>query len=174
MLRSTELVERDGKPRGECGGCCGNGWGEPVKAEPHAGEAPWREVLYRIFVPPDRERSWWEVIVWWESRRILYNVLVGVMGGASLILMLFFASRPGMLPPGEDVVEPMALIIAPILANICYTAGWVVELILRCILRERARQLGFWLLCLGFAFSLIVVTAPTVIWAFTWLAHGAR
>lgn len=131
-------------------------------------------MLHRIFVPPERERSAWEVIVWWESRRILYNVLIAVVGGTNLVLFLFFSSRPGMLPPGEDAVEPLAVFAAPIFANICYTAGWIAELVLRGLFRARAQQAGFWLLTLGVAFSLVVTAIPTLIGAFAWLTHGAR
>ena len=34
-----------------------------------------------------------------------------------------------MLQPGEDAVEPMALLLAPFAMNLCYTAGWVAELL---------------------------------------------
>jgi hypothetical protein len=43
----------------------------------------WR--LFRRARPPERA---WDVIAWWESRRIPYNLIVGASGIASAIVML--------------------------------------------------------------------------------------
>jgi len=29
---------------------------------------------------PDTERKWYEIILWWEIRRIIYNFIVGLAG----------------------------------------------------------------------------------------------
>jgi hypothetical protein len=41
--------------------------------------------LFRRARPPERS---WDVIAWWESRRIPYNLIVGATGVASAIVML--------------------------------------------------------------------------------------
>lgn len=63
----------------------------------------------------------------------------------------------------------MAVIFAPILINICYTAGWMVELITRFILREKIERLGPLLLKYGLGFSLSVALFPSLYWGLYWL-----
>src|SRR5262245_54057991 len=80
-----------------------------------------------MFSVREGERSATDIILWWELRRIPYNLIVGTTGLISLLLFYFFISRTNALEPGEDAVEPIALLAAPVVMNICYTAGWVVE-----------------------------------------------
>src|SRR6185503_20909678 len=80
-----------------------------------------------MFSVREGERSATDIILWWELRRIPYNLIVGPTGLISLLLFYFFISRTNALKPGEDAVEPIALLAAPVVMNICYTAGWVVE-----------------------------------------------
>ncbi len=74
----------------------------------------------------------WEIIRWWELRRILYNLAVGVVGLTSVAVMETLGGR--IVGPGEDFVEPLALVagclIYAVLANFCYTLGWAVDLLL--------------------------------------------
>lgn len=107
------------------------------------------------------------IIVWWETRRIPYNLFLAVTGFAGLMIFFLFIGLSGVLKPEEDAVEPMALVLAPIAANIFYTTGWVFELLLRGVLKafktdmpDLARKL----MMLGLAFSLLVVLAPGAIW----------
>ncbi len=72
-------------------------------------------------------------------------------------------SAPGMLKPGEDAVEPMALLLAPFAFNFFYTAGWVVELFLRLFWPDGQRAIGPALLGMGVLFSLMVVCLPSLI-----------
>jgi hypothetical protein len=53
---------------------------------------------------------------------------------AACLLFFLFISQSNVLESGEDAVEPIAIIFAPFLINIAYTAGWVVELNSRRIL----------------------------------------
>jgi hypothetical protein len=94
------------------------------------------------------------MIGWWELRRIVYNVL---------ILVAFFATYMGFcvvvgphLPPGEDPIEPMAVVFVVIptyflIANVCYTFCWIVPAIFR-LFQFRPSNLSrsrvFWGYCL--------------------------
>lgn len=118
-----------------------------------------------LFSVPDRQRSWFDVIVWWELRRIPYNLIVGGVGCISLIIFFVSIVSSGVLGPGEDAVEPLAIIFAPVAINICYCAGWIFENILRVILPSKQHLLGPVLLKLGLGFSLFVVTFPAVLWS---------
>jgi hypothetical protein len=113
--------------------------------------------------------TWWQVIAWWEARRIPYNLVVGAWGFVSLVIFFFAIQGAGELKPGEDAVEPMALLAAPFVINACYTLGWVVEVLLRAwVPALRSERVGPKLMKLGVAFSMIVVTLPAAIWGVIW------
>jgi hypothetical protein len=107
------------------------------------------------------------VVAWWEARRIPYNVLVGVVGIASLAVYVACLTQSGELRPGEDALEPIALLAAPVVVNVCYTAGWGLELALRaCGVTDT--RLGPALLKVGLLFSCFVVWLPALFWAIVW------
>ena len=70
-----------------------------------------------------------EIIVWWEARRLRFNLYVGAVGIVSWFLVLIAGSAA--VKPGVDFEEPVVMLIGPfifgLLANICYTLGWVVD-----------------------------------------------
>jgi hypothetical protein len=107
-------------------------------------------------------RSIWNVIAWWEFRRPSYNLFLAAVGIPSLIVFFLAITAAHELQPGEDAVEPMALFAAPILANIAYTAGWVVESAL--LWRRPAQPRGPRLMRFGLLFSLFVMLLPAVAW----------
>jgi hypothetical protein len=73
--------------------------------------------------------SVWGIILWWESRRIPYNLAVGITGLLSLVLMERIGAS--FVGPGEDVEEPMGIMLGTLafgfLANVGYTLGWIAE-----------------------------------------------
>ncbi|MHC4118406.1 MAG: hypothetical protein ACYSWO_12970 [Planctomycetota bacterium] len=128
--------------------------------------------LFRWFVTvPEGPRTVGRIIVWWELRRIPYNIIVGVLGVTSLTLFYFFILHCDVLAPGEDAVEPIALFAAPFFINIAYTAGWIVELMLKVLSRRENRRVGPILFKLGLEFSIIVVFLPAVIWGVEYLSY---
>jgi hypothetical protein len=70
------------------------------------------------------------IIAWWESRRFHYNFYVGLTGAVSWVLVLIAGSAA--VKPGVDFEEPLAMLVGPfvyaLLANICYTFGWMVDI----------------------------------------------
>ena len=78
-----------------------------------------------------------DVIRWWESRRLFFNLMVGISGLATCILLVVCAFT------ADSVVgEPIGMTDGPLLgifmivpfallANACYTAGWITELLVR-------------------------------------------
>ena len=111
------------------------------------------------------------IVAWWEIRRVPYNLIVGVVGAISLFLFFVFISLTHELKPGEDAVEPMSLIAAPIIANICYTGGWIIELLLGTV-RRKGPSVGLVLLKLGVVFSVVIVLVPSVAWFVIWIARS--
>jgi hypothetical protein len=85
------------------------------------------------------------IILWWEKKRIRYNALVGLTGIFSIVLVLVAGSAA--VKPGVDFEEPIGLIFGPIvfgiIANACYTAGWIVDISLyRAAPRYKLFQFG--------------------------------
>lgn len=118
-----------------------------------------------LFSTPDVQRSAFDVLGWWELRRIPYNLIVGLVGFISLIIFFISIVSTGILEAGEDAVEPLAIIFAPIAINILYCAGWIVENILRFIWPSRRHLFGPFLFKLGLGFSLFAVTFPATFWS---------
>lgn len=71
-----------------------------------------------------------DAVRWWELRRIPYNIIVGAVGGLSVVVMELLGNL--VVRPGEDFEEPRVLIFGIILfgflANVGYTLGWILEL----------------------------------------------
>ncbi len=125
-----------------------------------------------FFQVPAGRRGALQIVAWWELRRIPYNLIVGAAGVLSLLLFSVAIEKSDVLRPGEDAVEPLALLAAPLLANVGYTAGWVAELTLRLLWRDAPERIGPALLKLGITFSLAVVLFPSVYWGGYWLLHA--
>jgi len=130
-----------------------------------------------LFLVPDKPLSVGGIIAWWELRRIPYNLIVAAVGIPSLLLFYTFILASGTLASGEDAVEPLTLIIAPIIANICYTLGWMVEIpcsfLFRLLIHDRVRVIGPALFALGLVLSLLVVIFPAAFWGIYCLLHLA-
>lgn len=70
-----------------------------------------------------------DIVRWWEGRRWYFNVYVGVVGVITWFLALIAGSAA--VKPGLDFEEPLAMLFGPfiyaIVANVCYTGGWIVD-----------------------------------------------
>ncbi len=105
-----------------------------------------------FFKPLYYPNNAWSVIGWWESRRPLFNLVVGISGLFTLATALLFA--PGGPPP-------LALVFAyGVLANIGYSLGPLTDLVLRKLLGSRGSAVGPVLFRYGFFFSLGVTLLP--------------
>jgi len=116
---------------------------------------------------PDEPRNALSIIAWWESRRIVFNLLVGLAGLPTVAVLAFFMSA--------SLYWIMEGVIAyGIAANVCYTAGCVSELVARRWWADKAKHFGPILLTLGLAFSffitlLAIVYMPLVSLGGRWL-----
>lgn len=106
-----------------------------------------------------------EIRRWWEERRLIYNLILLVIGITTWVLVLFVGSLAVM--PGEDFEEPIMMIIGPpiyaILANICYTMGPLIDVTFR---NDGPRV---WLFKAGLIFSMALTAAPGVWAVVAWL-----
>jgi hypothetical protein len=119
-----------------------------------------------------------KIVQWWEIRRIPYNVQVGLAGVISLTLVIFVGALA--VRSGDDFEEPMGLIALPIafgiVANLCYTCGWMIDII---FYRGRPRRMLF---RVGLVFSIVLALLPglwaVAAWLFTvytgksWTSQG--
>lgn len=119
-----------------------------------------------FFTPLYKPTSAWQVVGWWESRRFLFNTVVG---GAGVLTTAAAAIFGGAGPP------PVAFIVVPLVygaaANACYTLGWVVDLTLRKWLGRHAHFAGPALLRYGFVFSIGLTLLPIPLFVMSWVAR---
>lgn len=121
--------------------------------------------FYNWYFRSDNEdRSAARALLWWELRRIPFNLLVAAAGLPSLFLVLVFADASVVGRTGEDIVEPVLIILAPFVLNFLYTFGWFAELIVLRNPESHERISPAVLLKFGTGISLAIVSAPAVIW----------
>lgn len=105
------------------------------------------------------ERSTGSIILWWEARRIPYNLIVGATGLIPLIVLSAMSSSA--VYSGTF----FAVLAYGIMANICYTSGWIAELIARKVFAEKANHFGPIALFLGTSFSVLLTLSPLILMA---------
>ena len=117
-----------------------------------------------FFASPPSQPSAWRVVLWWEARRIPFNVIVGLYGLVCLVAFFWAITTSGHLQAGEDAVEPLALLAAPIGINLLYTLGWLVEVPSRLVASNLTPQFGPSLLKLGLGLGVLLMTLPAAFW----------
>jgi hypothetical protein len=77
-----------------------------------------------LFPPAADRRTTASLLIWWESRRMIYNGIVGLAGLFTLLVIRLIA----FVPPGVPFPFDWRPIVAyGALANVCYTFGWAIE-----------------------------------------------
>ena len=128
-----------------------------------------------LFLSPGSTAPPWRVILWWEARRIAFNVIVGAYGVLCLAVFSAAIASGGRPRPGEDGVEPLALLAVPIVLNLLYTLGWIVEANARLFFEPGlSPRFGPRLLKLGLGLALILSTIPAASWSGYPASTGSR
>lgn len=123
-----------------------------------------------LFPPADYRRTALSTLVWWESRRGTYNLIVGGTGLVTLAVIRVIT----LIPPGlPNVFDWKPVVLYGVLANVCYTFGWGLELALNRLMRRRAPMLGPALFRQGVAFSVGLTLLPIVIVSIGWVLRVA-
>jgi hypothetical protein len=123
------------------------------------------EVLFPL---PAIRRTPIGILMWWESRRLIYNVIVGATG----LISLGVIGAISMIPPGlgPKPLPPLIAILAyGALANICYTAGPTVEIALQSLWKDKVLPVGPALFRQGIAFSVGLTLLPIVVVSGAWV-----
>lgn len=111
----------------------------------------------------------WQVIGWWEARRIPFNLIVGIAGLLSCIVigvvavgsLFLFNNEFGS--PGSPLGSVFFFVIYGVVANIFFTGGWVAELIIRKFWPAQSDRFATLSYSLGVAFSVLLTLAPGII-----------
>jgi len=105
------------------------------------------------------------ILRWWESRRLRFNLFVGIVGIVTWFLVLIAGSAA--VKPGVDFEEPLAMIFGPflygIMANLCFSLGPAFDMI---FYRGRPRVRLF---KSGLIFSLVLTSLPGLWAVIAWL-----
>jgi hypothetical protein len=101
-------------------------------------------LAWRLFSRRNEEASAFEIIKWWEVRRIPYNLVVGAAGiftcGVTVLVEVVASEKFGepLGLPDPPIFALFAVIAYGIGANVCFTGGWTTELLVRKIWQEKA------------------------------------
>ncbi len=114
--------------------------------------------LDKLLQVKTENRSFIQVVIWWELRRILYNIIVLIGAILSIVIMLTAASGRVQLEPGEDFYEPIMIPIFAFLCNMGYTLGWLTEVFIK-----RNLTYGPKMFKRGLYFTLFWLFLPTTI-----------
>jgi hypothetical protein len=120
-----------------------------------------------FFNPVYAPKSAWSVLGWWEGRRTAFNLAVGGTGVLTLAATNFFTLLP---PHGTWFGVPLGPIAAyAVLANVGYTAGPVVDLLVRRYWGNGYAAVGPALFRYGFVFSVGLTLLPIPLFAVDWV-----
>ena len=121
--------------------------------------------LTRFFFRQDVTcRSPAEIIGWWEARRLPYNLAVGSTGLVTLALSYLISWLPPASLPAPPLLPALAMSAAyGVMANVCYTSGWLVELALRRGGGSELEPVGPALFRYGFVFSIGLTLFPVAL-----------
>lgn len=125
-----------------------------------------------LFKQLDTPGSNKEIWLWWEQRRLLYNGICIITAIISFAAYSLFLSFSGHLSPGEDLIEPIALMAGviggPIAWNLAYCLGPAVDIGFYLSSQKIHSAL---LLKSGIAFSVLLISLPALYWAFACLQN---
>ena len=127
------------------------------------------EVLYPL---PDIRRTPLSLLRWWESRRLTFNKAVGTAG---LVTLAGF-SVMALLPPNPMRVSDLpALLVGAavygVLANGCYSLGWLAEMAAQRLWGRRAPDIGPLLFRQGLIFPVGLTLLPLLLAVFIWVVR---
>lgn len=126
--------------------------------------------LTRILFPlPDYWRTPWTLLRWWESRRFTYNVAVGAAGLVTLgVIGVVSRLPPQPSGPGFDW---RGVVVYGVLANLCYSLGWLTEVAMRALWGEEAPYAGPALFRQGLSFAVGLTLLPIPLICLSWVAR---
>ncbi len=128
--------------------------------------------LARLLFPvPALRRSPEMLLAWWESRRPMYNVVVGTTG----LITLGTVTLISWLPPHVDLHVPIQVVLVyGLCANLCYSLGFMLEALFERLWGGEVAPVGPTLFRHGLVFSVGLTLFPIGIAWLSWLFNAAR
>ena len=124
-----------------------------------------------LFPAAATRRNTWSLLGWWESRRGLFNLAVGGTGLLTLLVIRLIALIPPGVPMPAGWLRPV--LVYGVLANVCYSFGWLAEAAAQRAWGDKVRPLGPALFRQGLAFSVGLTALPVLLVSLTWLLRVA-
>ena len=119
--------------------------------------------LTTLLFEPTLIRSPMRVIAWWERRRPLYNLVVGMVGLGTLV----YAELLSLVTRGELLrVEWQLIVLYGLAANAFFTFGWIIENLVERWMKRPLYGLGPALFRHGLVFSIGLTAFPAAIVTF--------
>lgn len=132
---------------------------------------------YRLFQRHENQINSLQIILWWEARRLFFNIVVGIAGLITIFTLLFSAMIAEKLVnepigwPDPPIFAIIGVVLYAIGANICYTGGWLAELISREVWGDKAKSFAEISFTLGIIFSFLLTLLPGALSLFAVLAR---
>ncbi len=110
-----------------------------------------------------------ETIGWWEARRVPFNLIVGGAGIVSVAIVsivglgAYFLFNSDFGLPDPPLFAAVGVIVYALVVNICYTGGWIVELVIRAAWPEQADRFATLSLSLGLLLTILVTLLPGIV-----------
>jgi hypothetical protein len=123
-------------------------------------------LAWRFFARQEQAGGTWDIIKWWEVRRIPYNFIVGSTGVFTLIVFFaVVAIEEKVFGPnvGSFFLIPIGVVAYGFMANVCYTGGWLAEIAVGKIWKDRAGAFGEIAFALGLIFSVLLTLVPAAL-----------
>jgi hypothetical protein len=118
---------------------------------------PENTALTRLLFPlPALRRSAFDIVLWWESRRMIFNTVVGATGLVTLASM-FVVERLAHLPL---ILPWQVVVLYGICANVAYSAGAALEVLSVKLWKEEIAPVGPTLFRYGLVFSVGLTLFP--------------
>lgn len=113
--------------------------------------------------PAPAERRSGAIVRWWESRRIVYN---GIVGSAGLVTLVY-ANLVNLIMPGPGPLNLgwiFPIVAVGVAANLFYFLGPLTEVVVEKIFRGEVHPTGPVLYRMGLTFSVGLMLLPSLIW----------
>jgi hypothetical protein len=115
----------------------------------------------------------WDAVAWWEIRRIPFNLFMLAVGISSGSIFVFAGSH--VFKPDADFGHPfLSVIFYGVAANLCYTLGWITELLWTWGDTAQTEKIRHKVFRVGLIFSAGLTLLPAIIALSIWATHGFR
>lgn len=119
------------------------------------GKAKSLKLFGPLVTTPAEPRNMLSILLWWETRRVVYNIVVGMCGLPGVFLLLLAHEPLGFITFG--------VLFYAFMANVCYTAGAVSETVARQWFGIKVKDYAPVAFSLGTAFSIALTLFCSVV-----------